>query len=332
LDGHLVAHIRIDPVAVALYEQQYSRADIRIQRAHSRGLVLPGNVFVDPPEAVSERELRGSEIWNEFLRPNNVFYRLVGIMSVDGITINAITFMRPSTKPVFGGREIKILQCLMPHLQRATQLCQHLAELQTHAKAAMNALDAWWMGWLLVDRAARVLACNHTAQVCLDRRDGLAVSNGCLVTGYADDTCSLHMLIRNAQGSSAPTASTMVTRRHSRKKSLEVMILPVQWQSRLYTELRAAAMLFVHDSELERSSQPDILRTLYGLTRVEAGVADAVAQGKTLRMIADELEITLYTARDHLKHIFEKTGVHRQAELTRLLLTGLAQAYPPFKG
>ena len=41
---------------------------------------------------------------------------------------------------------------------------------------------------------------------------------------------------------------------------------------------------------------------------------------RTISEVADELEITLNTARTHLKQVFEKTGTKRQAELVRLLL------------
>jgi DNA-binding CsgD family transcriptional regulator len=36
---------------------------------------------------------------------------------------------------------------------------------------------------------------------------------------------------------------------------------------------------------------------------------------------AARANITIGTARTHLEHIFEKTGVRRQAELVRLLLS-----------
>jgi DNA-binding CsgD family transcriptional regulator len=37
--------------------------------------------------------------------------------------------------------------------------------------------------------------------------------------------------------------------------------------------------------------------------------------------IADLLEISRHTARNHLKRIFEKTGAHRQADVVRLVLS-----------
>ena len=42
--------------------------------------------------------------------------------------------------------------------------------------------------------------------------------------------------------------------------------------------------------------------------------------GHGLQSVADELRVTLSTARTHLQSVFEKTGTHRQAELVRLLI------------
>ncbi len=63
------------------------------------------------------------------------------------------------------------------------------------------------------------------------------------------------------------------------------------------------------------------LAAAYGLTRAEAGVALAVVEAGGLARAASRLGISRSTARTHLQHVFQKTGVHRQAELVRLLLT-----------
>jgi DNA-binding CsgD family transcriptional regulator len=59
-------------------------------------------------------------------------------------------------------------------------------------------------------------------------------------------------------------------------------------------------------------------------------VAIAIARGVGLQAVADELEISLTTARTHLQHVFEKTSTRRQAELVRLIADG--RLYARFKG
>jgi DNA-binding CsgD family transcriptional regulator len=64
------------------------------------------------------------------------------------------------------------------------------------------------------------------------------------------------------------------------------------------------------------------LGAAFGLTPAEARVLANLFAARTLIETAATLGITRPTAKTHLKHIFLKTGVTRQAELMRLW-TGL---------
>ena len=57
------------------------------------------------------------------------------------------------------------------------------------------------------------------------------------------------------------------------------------------------------------------------MTPAEAGFAVEILKGDGIQAAADRLAISLATARTHLSRIFDKTGVRRQAELVRLLIS-----------
>lgn len=63
-----------------------------------------------------------------------------------------------------------------------------------------------------------------------------------------------------------------------------------------------------------------LLQQQYALTSAEARVAAEIMRGDGLPACARRLGVGLSTVRSHLKHIFDKTGTRRQAELVRLLL------------
>ncbi|TIM67780.1 MAG: hypothetical protein E5Y52_10680 [Mesorhizobium sp.] len=81
---------------------------------------------------------------------------------------------------------------------------------------------------------------------------------------------------------------------------------------------RPAAIVFVADPDSAPRTMQGQLRTLYRLTPAEAAVAITIARGEGLQAVADELGISLTTARTHLQHVFEKTET-RQAGLVRLI-------------
>jgi DNA-binding CsgD family transcriptional regulator len=61
------------------------------------------------------------------------------------------------------------------------------------------------------------------------------------------------------------------------------------------------------------------LQDTFGLTPAETDVALEIGKGDGRNAAAARLSVTPGTVRIHLQRVFEKMGVHRQAELVRLL-------------
>ena len=75
-----------------------------------------------------------------------------------------------------------------------------------------------------------------------------------------------------------------------------------------------------------REDEPDIPTVVarhFGLTKREERLIRHLAQGHSLKDIADLMGIARETVRTHLKSIFSKTGTSRQAELAIMLSKGL---------
>lgn len=64
----------------------------------------------------------------------------------------------------------------------------------------------------------------------------------------------------------------------------------------------------------------EYFRRRFGFTMAEISVAFEILKGDGREAVAARLGISVTTVRTHLSHIFEKTGVRRQAELVRLLM------------
>jgi DNA-binding CsgD family transcriptional regulator len=70
-------------------------------------------------------------------------------------------------------------------------------------------------------------------------------------------------------------------------------------------------------SPAERSS---LLLAAYGLTAAQRRVANLVLQGRTTSQIVIELHISAHTVQDHLKAVFDKTGVRSRRDLVNALM------------
>jgi DNA-binding CsgD family transcriptional regulator len=67
-----------------------------------------------------------------------------------------------------------------------------------------------------------------------------------------------------------------------------------------------------------------IISAAYGLSANEAALAIGIMQGEAILEAGTRLGLTPETARNYSKRIYAKTGTRGQADLVRLLLSGLA--------
>ncbi|MCY1300937.1 hypothetical protein D9M70_505250 [compost metagenome] len=82
-------------------------------------------------------------------------------------------------------------------------------------------------------------------------------------------------------------------------------------------------MIFLCDPDAQTIAPREILRQVFDFTPSEATLAMELANGLSVDEAAELLGIRRNTARTHLRAIFAKAGVSRQAELVRLILNGL---------
>jgi DNA-binding CsgD family transcriptional regulator len=174
-------------------------------------------------------------------------------------------------------------------------------------------LDLLHEAVLVIGRDLRLLGVNRAARKLLRDADGLAASPRGVAASTPLATSELRRSIeRTAHGESLRMQVPRLGR-----APLSLLVEPHP----LAPSGLAAAVVFVTDPELGRRSRAELLASRWGFTPAECHVAERLAAGADLDRIAAELGITLHTVRGHLKHVYSKAGVHRQAELVAKLLS-----------
>ncbi len=162
--------------------------------------------------------------------------------------------------------------------------------------------------------------------------------NMCAQTLLAADTCAridaarlrftepslnatlVHALRRVTQ---RPPRSSLFPLRSGKNEVYEVNVSPFE-----VTRDAASAFAMPLALVIIARPRPDAerigrrVRRLYGLTEAEARVAAALTLGETVEQIAAAHGVRTSTVRAQVRSIFDKTGVHRQADLVRLALSG----------
>jgi DNA-binding CsgD family transcriptional regulator len=310
----------LDPAWGRAYESYYRHRDLR--RARIRTLA-EGSVFVGSA-LVDDRTLLRSEFYNDFLRPQGFFHFLGGLPLASDDVMAAVRVVRPRTARAFGRSDVALLQRLMPHLARALRLRRRLAAAAARRDEAVEVLDWFPTGVLLLEAGGRVLAANRIAESILAAGDGLRTGNDGLHAALPAEAAALRRLI--AETGAGPTrvdasGGVLNVTRPSRARPLNLLVAPLRGRLLAHEAPRAAVVVFVTDPERLPSTPVERVQRWLGLTHAEASLVLQLLRGDRVEGAADALGISVHTARTQLKRVLAKTDTGRQAELIRLALT-----------
>lgn len=201
-------------------------------------------------------------------------------------------------------------------------------------RALGKALDAVPHGVLIIGADLRVRYLNRSARDTLTRNRGIELRND--VLSLSDKQLDLRfkelveMAASKARQGEDQASGAMFVRAPMSREHVELLVAPVPAAGS--TETEAQVLLYLFDTASPRQVSFDVLTGLYGLTHTEAKLVQFMTNGMTLDEAAEELEISVNTARTHLKHIFHKTGINRQTELIHRIESGPASLLVGFAG
>jgi DNA-binding CsgD family transcriptional regulator/PAS domain-containing protein len=312
----LSSSFNVDPEATRLYQQYFGPMDIWAQR----GLSKPAG-YVCPSEALcSLREIRLSEIYNEFMVRFGIEHGLFGVVENDGQHWASVSLYRDKSSAAFDSVELDIVHFLAPHMQRAFEMHLKFSALKMQSAGLREALDLLPGGVIFLGPKGRVLLMNRSASTILSERDGLLATSSGLRAQRAEESYLLETTIRRALDAKSLSAGGTVLISRRELPPLKVQISPIRDTAMMVPEA-ISAVAFITDP-LQRSRRaPEVLRERYGLTPAECRVTMLLLDGKTPKEIAGDAKVTVDTVRSQIRSIFGKTGVNRQSDLIRLLLT-----------
>lgn len=298
------------------WAEDWHRRDLWVERSVAYGL---SRVITDEDLVTPEEQAR-SGFYQEWLRHLDIHHMLGAVFQAADGVIGVLGIHRTREAGAYSEVERSKVALLLPHLQRALRLGRRLSALSQAHSAALQALDRVDTGVIVVDERCRVMLSSAMADALLRGNSELAVHGGCLVLQQPALRDALSAQVRAAvnvaQGEPADAGAALCVPRAGRLP-LVLEIAPLRPTTSAFGDQGPAALVFIRDPEA--SVDLDRLRALFDLTRTEAAVAAALAQGRSLEGIASGLGIGLATVRSHLKRILAKTGTHRQAEVVALL-------------
>jgi len=316
------ASVGYDPAWQAAYCQHFVKIDCY---NHVMDRYAPGQI-VSSSQHVDQRELRKTEYFNDYLRPQDKLHAIgTTLLKTDDHTL-LLAAQRSKSTEGFGKEEARLIGILAPHVKRAVQVHRKIHTVLAEKDQAQGALDQLRMGVILTNRLGMPLYLNRAAELMMTQEAGFGVFHNRLTAYSPSETAQLLQLIRDASigvNSSACGGDMRITM-PNKVDFLHCVVTPVSPE--ISVMLNAAigagcvAVFLSRPGGLQLS--PKRLVTLYKITPAEARLAARLAALRSVEEASDDLGVSVSTARTQLKSLFSKTGTRSQSELLMLLATG----------
>ncbi|OBJ17362.1 helix-turn-helix transcriptional regulator [Mycobacterium sp. 1245801.1] len=317
----IIKHAEIPADAAKSYAEHFARLDHVLSAVQSGpvGVVRPGAELMWPYERC--------EFATDWARPNGfedgMFVRLS-----DSPSATSLALATPRRSERFDTAEnVALARHLVPHFEQALRMQLHVSDIAHRGGDLVWASENARQAIVILAPGSRPIYTNPAAERVLRSDDGLRIRKGRLEAATRRADAMLQEGIAAALDSHTQDiwGGSFVCARPSGRRPYIVHVLPIDPRT-VSSPRYGRVIVVIIDPERETEPPAMLLRRLYGLTKSEAQIALMVTRAEGLNPIAEELSVSVTTVKTHLRHVFEKTGTHRQAELVRLVLS-LAPLY-----
>ncbi|BAT57555.1 transcriptional regulator MalT [Variibacter gotjawalensis] len=337
--GGLMAHINLTPgreSGVVITGRLSTEADRKFAEEHvdnpmSRAMsVAAPERVVQLGRQVDMAALKRTQFHADVLDPQSI----ADILSFTHPALNirdgigGFSFMFSESQRDRIGANMERLQHLVPHLGRALDASLKLAPMMDGTRQLERVLQAMPNPSLVLDGQGRLLLANkaaeplfevHVGSLRLDKNRRV-YANTTLPAEASEFARSLDMALAVASSSGDKLSPPV---RLTRLVGSPLLVIPVPLPQPAFAMWHllglARVLLLVIDPTGPTKSQAALLQAAFQLTAAEARVAIMIASGMSGPQVADALKVSPATVKTHLSRCFEKTGVHSQVSLARMV-------------
>ncbi|MCY4602214.1 MAG: helix-turn-helix transcriptional regulator [Acidobacteria bacterium] len=302
-----------------LYLGDYWSRDERVPRLRR----LPDSRLVHVKDLYTEAERKTSATYNEAMRSTETQDSLnVRLDGPDGTRV-VWALGDPVDAGGWGSDRTEMVERLLPHVRQFVRVHHALVEAGALGQSLAGLLDVTGVGVIHLDRRGQMVAANDRAVELLRQGDGLIYKDDVLHAVEPTDDAELQRLLERAvpRFGGQGAAGSMMVSRSLLSPRLVLHVSPAGGRSTDFGIQRVAACVLIVDPAHKPHINADLVASALGLTPTESAIAVMLATGYSLPAIAASMRRAKSTIRWHLKRIFAKQRISRQADLVRLVLS-----------
>lgn len=309
-DGRIAEHYR------NAYFSHYIKLDPANTLQYFAELERPVSVSsLVPPEEMLE-----SRFFQEWATPQGLVDFVTVALEKSRHSAALLGVFRHASQGAADETIMRRMALLAPHVRRAVLIGRALDKKAAEASDLADTLDSLGSALILIDRDGRILHANAAAYLLLETAQPCRSLAGKLVFNDRAANDSLRCLLTTPASGRLP-CDLRLTLEHPDGERFLAHALPLNFRRTRVGSHGAAAVICLQRAALELEATPGVIARSYGLTPTELRVLLAIVEIGGVPETADSLGIGEGTVKTHLRRIFAKTGVTRQADLVRLIAT-----------
>jgi DNA-binding CsgD family transcriptional regulator len=269
---------------------------------------------------LGERAMDRSAFYAEFLPSMGLRYCVLGILDNTPQEISVLTIQRSPRQGHIDRAGIGRMELLVPHVRQALDMATRLGAAAETSRSLESALD-WLADGVALVRADGAIGHANAAFAKIARDgDGIRIRKGAIEFSIAE----AHMRLDEAIGGVArlrggDLRQTGVDFHVPRPSGAAPYLVSVRPLLDKAATKGAVAVVFIRDPVTASAASLRALREMFGMTRAEAHLAQAIQAGTPVSRYAQLHGTSINTVYTHLRRIKEKTGCGRMVQLVRKL-------------
>lgn len=304
----------------ACYNEYWWQKDIVVSTAQRLGLIRPGIVW--DHQFLSDEIKAKSFYFQDFLRTHDIGGIATVIGALNGKTRFAINVQRRLGVAPPDEAEQQAFATISRHLSRALVMRLELDSSQAVGSALSQRLAEFDCAVAILDRTGQAKTWNRAFDTLSE--DGVHIRNGSVQLASGAAQTKFETLVRCvATGLAAQEMpDALFVNRPNSMLPLIVRVTPLRGQAceRLgsFAPVHGALLMILKPGNRTYPDLSNILLKL-GLTQAQTRVALLIAAGHTTKTAAEYLAVSDETVRSHVKGVYTRLGIDRQADLIRLV-------------
>jgi len=264
----------------------------------------------------SAEVMQRSEYYADFLPKNGMgsCVAAVPLKSPECVVYFGLHLPRRSPPPSI--EMIRSVSFVLPHLNRSIRSQQFQSRENWKESLYREAFNSLHLGAFVICERGTIVSMNRIGEAMIRSGKVLMVEGGVLKTAVASEGPVFHRAVRSACNRTESLGGTFeISGTNGERFKLTIAPTPES----LRATSPAASFVFAASSATASEDCAAILHRNHQLSSTETRVALLLADGHTLREIANQLHMTYESVRSVLKMIYSKTGVGRQAALVSMI-------------